>query len=1832
MRKVRQSPFYRLQERLKSLVSKRKSRENIFYKVKERKQNKTSMKNCRKTSYKLKEKAMRKQKIKGSSIEECINTFHNAVKRGFSYVCTCCHQTWSDISVVNLRNSKLNFNSDIIKKCLTSYKSVNGIEWICRTCLSALKEEKIPKLSVANLFSFPSKPNELNLHQLEERLVALRIPFMQIRELPRGRQLSVKGNVVNCPVDVQPTVNALPRQVDDNITIPVKLKRKKVYKKSAFVENIRPNVVMKALHWLMENSELYKNSGIKIDDKWVDKINNEVAEVREFFENSCDSTDVNSAEGSERCLQSENNDIPNTGKNTEIHNNETVSGKVVTNEVEQEDGHVSDSFSEVDESERVIGNSDTLLDSVENGTNHIYTFAPGEGQTPLSLYNDQDAEFLSFPTIYCGQRRPTCQERPVKGVHYSDIAKWELRSVDRRVANNVPNMFFKLKRLQMKQVTDKVNLAMRRFKTKGKKITAGQLLDESVVSNLVNLDEGYYILRTLRNSPAYLSKRKKDVFAMIRQLGLPTWFVSLSAADTRWKDLLKMLAELNNNKVYTEEDIENMTWDEITSLIQKDPVTCSRNFHHRTQQFITIVLKSPHNPIGEMTDDFYRTEFQHRGSPHIHMLIWIKDAPKYNESPIEDVISFIDKYVSCSEDVPEDMKDLVKLQVHRHSKTCRKKGKAICRFGFPQPPMSKTQILEPLLDEDLEDYKKKYENIQKKLNNMKDGESISFEDFLSKVVEMTEEEYIKCVRSTLTSPKVFLERNCSEIRINPYMKTVLLAWNANHDIQFVLDPYACAMYIVSYISKSEKGMSALLDQACKEARQGNEDLRKQVRHIGNKFLNAVETSAQEAAYLTLQLPLTSASREVIFLNTSPPNERTFLLKSKQSLEQLPTESTDIEADNIIKRYAVRPKQLESWCLADYASKLQVIFPKDFQTNEVDWDKNDDDICENSDDQKSSTNLLRIKLKNGIVIKQRQKQRVLRYVRYSEKTDPENYYREKLLLFLPWRNEQKDLLKGFKSYKDHYDNVRNVIVQTLKKYEHFGNELDEAERRAQEDCDEYDLVAPQAQQASEEELEEGSIPSESYIPFDPDRPAEKRNYDIGVDLGLSAYSVNETINPSEMPNEEYYSLVRNLNLKQTEFFIHVMHWIKTKDESLYTFLSGGAGVGKSVLVKALYQALHRFLCAGEGENPDDIRILLCAPTGKAAFNINGCTIHSAFKIPASQGFTYKPLDSDSLNTLRVKYKNLSVLMIDEVSMVGHGMLNFISERLKQIKNSNKPFGNVSVIVIGDLFQLKPVFDRWIFENLAAQYGALATNLWKDHFQMYELTEIMRQKDDLEFANMLNRLREGQHSQDDLTELRKCIVDKNMLQHNCSTPHLYTTRKAAQSWNEAVFGIASTEKVIINSVDDVKSQDTKAVKNQILDKIPKDSTKTCGLLSSLPLAVELKYDLTANIDTSDGLTNGATCVLKKIDNRQENTSRPSILWVEFDDENIGCNWRKNYSHLYNNHDSKAWTPIFDINRTFPIYRKQVTRIQFPLSPSAAKTIHKAQGSTLEEVYVDMTMNRSVPHIHYVALSRAKSLSGLHIIELEENRISVDKSVQNEMSRLRSQPMNLCYTPLYNVDSSALKIAFNNVRSLNLHYKDVKVNPNVTYADIIAFAETRLKPADESRKFKIDGFELIRNDETSVACDRPFHGTAAYVSNKIFENITNCYRIRSHNCECLKIDFEFNVNNLQVIVIYDAPSCTLRDFKKFIIDKVLPVTDLKQELVIIGDFNFDICSGQNPQFLNFVTSSFKVTQIVKEITSNYNSTLDLIFTNMSYLHTDVIECYWSDHKLVYAVFQHT
>ncbi|XP_078383037.1 uncharacterized protein LOC144665645 [Oculina patagonica] len=1530
----------------------------------------------------------KKQKCQSSldqTMTEQIETFHKNIKCGPEYICTCCDQLWYRSSVIKCNPNVYKVCSqNILKVSLTGVKSLNNIEWICSTCNSNLKEGKLPSCAKANKMTFPNKPKVLNLTVLEERLVSPRIPFMQLRELPSGGQLSIHGNVVNVPANVNSTVNVLPRPVNESQTIPIKLKRRLSYKHHYQFQNIRPSKVLEAAKYLVQTSQLFQNEGIQVSDGWLKTLNENNEEWSEFLEKPNSKTS-NSVE--EIYHTDKNQDEESTFLDTNDYNDDSDS---------------YDDWSE--ERERPSGVMDTLLqepDMNEHGDN-IMSFAPAEGNRPLGLFIDKDSEFLSFPTIYCGKRRADNNDRLVP-VHYSTICKWELRSQDRRVAQSVPNIFFKLKKLQIKQIQGSASLSLRKCKRKGKKYTAGDLKSAESLEKLIHLDEGFRVFRNLRASPPYFERCKRDLFAMIRLLGKPTWFCSFSAAETRWTHLLKILGRLVDKRDYTDNEIQGMTWQKKLDLIKSDPVTCARNFEHMVQLFLRDIIRSQLKPIGEVVDFFYRVEFQQRGSPHIHSLFWVKNAPQYGENANDDIVKFVDSYVACMVD-SDELGDLVNLQRHRHSKTCKKQGHKICRFNFPLPPMPRTMILEPLNDENEKcTEKKNYEKVSELLDNLKYDEEMNFEEFLQKL-GLTEEEYIMALRYSLKRDTLLLKRSPSEIRINNYNSDLLKAWQANMDIQYILDPYACAVYILSYITKGQRGMSKLLRRASEEASSGNKDIMNKVRHIENKFLNAVEISAQEAVYLVLQMPLRRSSREFQFINTSNPEERTFLLKTMDKLQELPDNSEDIESDNLIKRYQRRQKQMEELCLADFAAwynckkqnKSQIEHRSQIETSTSDDCLPENDFDDNVDDDFSDDGkemCIEFELKGGFKLTKRRKPKIIRSVRFNKNKDPENYSREQLMLYTCWRNESKDLIENCKTYQERYEQCKNTIAQNRKRYECHTEVLDNAlENNDDDELEEFPDVAPNTQHIDKQDREIGAKPSAFFGCFDPGTNKQHNQYDLMDDIGIFPRTNDaEDLVLKRMADDDFRKLVRSLNIKQMEFFYHVLHSIKTSDEALRLFLSGGAGVGKTTVTNALYEALIRYLNSVPGENPDEVRVLKVAPTGKAAFNISGNTLHSAFKIPANRGFQYCTLDRDRLNTIRAQLRRLEVIFIDEISMVGSGMFTFLNLRLQQIMGTEKLFGGVNLVTVGDLFQLKPVFDKWIFENSTDSYSALATKIWQEHFKMFELSEIMRQKDDKEFAELLNRLREGKHTEQDVEVLKRRILKvkpTDSSDYPVNVTHLFSTNKAVDNHNIEIFNNSKNPKAHISAIDVIIGDLSDELKEKMKQKIPNDPTKTMGLYPVCSVHVAGKYDLTTNISVLDGMTNGAECTVAKIDYRVPDSTRPSIIWVLFRDPHIGRHFRREYAHLYNVQIQSTWTPILEITRQFRIYKRnqvQVLRRQFPLRPAAAKTIHRCQGDTLNEAVVDLPASTR-EHMHYVGLSRLRNISGLHVLNLNEKKIAV------------------------------------------------------------------------------------------------------------------------------------------------------------------------------------------------------------------------------------------------------
>jgi DNA replication protein DnaC len=215
-------------------------------------------------------------------------------------------------------------------------------------------------------------------------------------------------------------------------------------------------------------------------------------------------------------------------------------------------------------------------------------------------------------------------------------------------------------------------------------------------------------------------------------------------------------------------------------------------------------------------------------------------------------------------------------------------------------------------------------------------------------------------------------------------------------------------------------------------------------------------------------------------------------------------------------------------------------------------------------------------------------------------------------------------------------------------------------------------------------------------------------------------------------------MRNLNAEQrsiVEFHIRwckeVVQCTKQKQETpkpYHLYISGPGGVGKSHVISLLRHITMKYLRHLPDVTPDDVLCLLCAPTGTAAFNIDGMTIHSAFFVPIAMK-EYRNLGAETLNTLRNRLLHLKVLIVDEISMVSATMLYYIHRRLEEIKGSATNyslFGGVTVIAVGDLYQLKPVQQSFVFGFPDDAYAKLCDPLWYQ-FKFAELSQMMKSKD-------------------------------------------------------------------------------------------------------------------------------------------------------------------------------------------------------------------------------------------------------------------------------------------------------------------------------------------------------------------------------------------------------------------------------------------------------------------------------------------------------------------------
>ncbi|MCG8622811.1 MAG: AAA family ATPase, partial [Proteobacteria bacterium] len=498
----------------------------------------------------------------------------------------------------------------------------------------------------------------------------------------------------------------------------------------------------------------------------------------------------------------------------------------------------------------------------------------------------------------------------------------------------------------------------------------------------------------------------------------------------------------------------------------------------------------------------------------------------------------------------------------------------------------------------------------------------------------------------------------------------------------------------------------------------------------------------------MELPMTQSSIKVEFINTSEIHNRVFIAKPDHVLKKMDPNSDKIKQMNNIDRYALRPNILKQMCLADFISLTDTTYTA-YKTQLSDDEQSiaesssDDETCTTTETtQNNISHLFPIKLRNKI-IKLRRHRKVIRFVNYKYKVDPENYCREKLLLYIPWQHDELKILEKHETYIDAYNYHQKDIRIKMKIFEPAAKTIENAMIEYEEHPEKFAPNSNSTIHSNNIIQPELEIMDTEYNFLIPEDEPNQNNYDLQEDLKIQKFNYIDSIQtkPNTLDQTELTNLINSLNSKQYEFYQYIIQKeLQNENEQTLVCLHGGAGTGKSYTLKAIYQTLNQILNSKPGQTTTDLTTLLIAPTGKAAHNIKGHTIHAAFHIPANQSLAnYTQLSWDNINSYRSKYLNLKWIICDEISMVSNYMLKFIHLRLQEIKCNNLLFGGINIITVGDLHQLKPVMGQFVFEDYKKDYGPLATNLWTENFKIYELTDIMRQKDDKQFAQLLNRLR-------------------------------------------------------------------------------------------------------------------------------------------------------------------------------------------------------------------------------------------------------------------------------------------------------------------------------------------------------------------------------------------------------------------------------------------------------------------------------------------------------------
>lgn len=385
----------------------------------------------------------------------------------------------------------------------------------------------------------------------------------------------------------------------------------------------------------------------------------------------------------------------------------------------------------------------------------------------------------------------------------------------------------------------------------------------------------------------------------------------------------------------------------------------------------------------------------------------------------------------------------------------------------------------------------------------------------------------------------------------------------------------------------------------------------------------------------------------------------------------------------------------------------------------------------------------------------------------------------------------------------------------------------------------------------------------------------------------------------------------------------------KNQCPATFVTGRAGTGKSTLIKFLSAKIPN--CA------------VVAPTGMAAMNVHGSTIHSFFSIPPRNVDPDEPASPTRKTALVMG--SIQALIVDEVSMVTPDLLDCMNLTLKKVRRNSLPFGGVPVIFVGDLLQLPPVVsDPEVARFLSHRYGHpffFAADVFKEaEIASVELTKVFRQ-DNLEFIEILDRIRRSDDHREAVAHInRECHLNRKP--HTSPSLFLVPTNAAATAINTEELNSLASPLVVFDAITTGRMEPG-------IDRF------------QAPARLELKVGAQVLFvkNKKPHWVNGTLGTVVAIS--------PEIIRVELREGNTVSVERATWEKIEYRYDPVEMRLAHTIVGTF---------VQFPLTLGWAITIHKSQGMTLDTVRIDMGNGSFCSGQTYVALSRCKTIGGIYL----------------------------------------------------------------------------------------------------------------------------------------------------------------------------------------------------------------------------------------------------------------